>query len=86
MTVRAVCNIAGLEADTGSYFKIVVQYLGLDSGNRVNNVIELPGLDPTISSVTLELGIENLVKNDLVTNYGYTFGLLDSVRLLGALL
>lgn len=86
MATLAVCNIAGLEADTGNLFKIVIQYLGLVSTNRVNTVIELAGLDPTISSVTLELGIENLVKNDLITNYGYTFGLLDSVRLLGALL
>lgn len=88
MTVLAVASAYFVNSDpvNSGKFMVNVSIAGIVSGNRVDESIQLDNIDPTISSVTLELAIQTLVKNELTTNHGYTFGLFDTVRLLGALL
>jgi hypothetical protein len=88
MTVKAVALISSIRFDgTGPNFRLIVNYSGLDSTpGCVDSYIEMFNVDPSITSATFEAGVKQAVKNDLTTNHGYTFGLFDTVRLIGATL
>lgn len=88
MTVKAVAVTSGaiFPDSGGTTFTLRVQVAGLESGNTQNFDQDISGLSPTITALTLEAAIRDAVKTKLVTDYGYTFGLLDTVRLIGALL
>lgn len=88
MSVKAVALVSNVTADLANAgkFKTVVSFAGIESGNLVNGYVELTNVSPTISATFLEQDIKQAVKDELVNNHSYTFGLLDSVRLIGALL
>lgn len=86
MAVKAACIAAGVQSEAGGKFKLIVYYAGLDTSNPVDSAIVIPGLTGSITSLLLEQTIKDAVKDELVNNHSYTFGLLDSVRLLCALL
>lgn len=88
MAVKAIAITRGIiypDGD-GTTFTLVVQVAGIESGNAQNFDQEITGLSPTIATITFDQTIKDAVKARLISQYSYTFGLLDSVRLIGALL
>lgn len=87
MTVKAVCLVnAVAHSSTAGLFHAIISFAGIDSTNLVTSTLTLLNISPTITAVTLEANIKQAVKDELTNNYGYSFGLLDTVRLIGALL
>jgi predicted transcriptional regulator len=88
MSVKAVALVSNIAVDNANAgkFKAVVSFAGLESGNTVNGIVELTNVSPTIAATFLEQDIKQAVKDELINVHSYTFGLLDSVRLIGALL
>lgn len=88
MAVKAVIITRGIiypDGD-GTTFTIEVQVAGIEPESPQNFDQQITGLSPTITALTFEQTVKDAVKSHLITQYGYTFGLLDSVRLIGALL
>jgi hypothetical protein len=88
MTVKAACNVQNVFPDPSNSGKIrlIIDVAGIDPGpGIVQTSILLDNVSPTISSVFLEADIKQGVKDELINNHGYTFGLLDSVRMINAL-
>lgn len=87
MTVKAVCTLGQVIPDPGdpTKFDVMVNIAGLDSTTPVNAQVPFGPFAATISAAYLSDDIRDAVKTYLTNNYGYTFSLLDSVRLLGAL-
>lgn len=89
MTCKAVCLVTSVQQDSvnDGKFYIDFMYTGLEPSNRVNQTFKSIGnVDPTITAATLESAIKQTVKDELTNNNGYSFGLFDTVRLIGALL
>lgn len=88
MTVKATCIVNAVAPSTtvNGAFHAIISYAGLEVGNTAAGSITLLDVNPTIAAAFLEADIKNEVKNYLIANHGYTFGLLDTVRLIGALL
>lgn len=86
MAVKAACIAAGVQSEAGGKFKLIVYYAGMDTGNPVDNALVISGLTGSLTSLQLEQTVKDAVKDELINNHSYTFGLLDSVRLLGALI
>lgn len=61
-------------------FKIIVQIVGVDPSNPVEDYIEVNNILPGLLGATLQGAIESAVKSYLQASYGYSFGLLDTVR------
>lgn len=87
MAIKAVCTAYYVQYDPGNAgkFRANISIAGVVSGNEVDTSVFLDNLDPGILAVNLEAGISNAVKAHLTNNHGYSFGLLDTVRLIGAL-
>lgn len=89
MAVKALAIVSNVQCDSVNAGKFYMQghYTGIESGNLVNQTFfNIGNVDPTVAAVTLEQAVKQFVKDELTNNNGYSFGLLDSVRLLGALL
>lgn len=88
MTVKAVALVSSIRVDgTGPNFRMIVNYSGLDSSpGVVDAYVELFNVSPGVAAATLESAIKQAVKDELTNVHGYTFGLFDTVRLIGALL
>lgn len=87
MAVKAVCIVnAVAHSSTGGLFHAILSYAGIESGNQVTSSLTLLDISPTISAATLEANLKQAVKDELTNNHGYSFGFLDTVRLIGALL
>lgn len=89
MATLGVCVVNAVQCDSVNTGKFYVQgvYTGIASGNLVNQTFfNIGNVSPTIAAATLEQAIKDFVKNELINNNGYTFGLFDDVRLIGALL
>ncbi len=88
MTVKSVSMVNNLAPDPTNAGKFIVTlvFSGLEPGNLVNSFIYVDNVDPAITAVLLEQALKQAVKIELTNNHGYTFGLFDTVRLVGALL
>lgn len=85
MAVKAVARVVEIYQQDATNFKLNIRWVGMvapfeDGGFVVEDI------DPTIAAVTLETAIKTAVKDYLIANKSYTFGLFDTVRLIGALL
>lgn len=89
MAVKAVAVLYFVNSDstnTGK-FKANIAIAGIDpTPGLVDTSVFLDNIDPGITAVNLEAAIKQRVKDELTNNYGYTFGIFDTVRLIGALL
>lgn len=88
MAVKAVCTVYYVQYDPSNAgnFRANISIAGLESGNEVDTSAFLDDISPTISAAFLEADIKQRVKDHLTNSFGYSFGMLDSVRLIGALL
>lgn len=87
MAVKAVCIVNAVAHSTNAgLFHAILSYAGIESGNALTGSLTLLDISPTITAATLEANLKQAVKDELVNNHGYSFGLLDTVRLIGALL
>lgn len=88
MAVKGVClvNAVAPSTNVAGAFHAIISYAGLETGNTAAGTITLLDISPTITAATLEADIKTEVKNYLIANHSYSFGLLDTVRLIGALL
>jgi len=84
MTVKAVCVVFAVTPKSSTEFTAEVSFASLPDGTGLSGNMTVD-LDPTISSVTMESIIKAAVKAYL-QGQGVSFGLFDSVRLIGALL
>lgn len=89
MSVKGVCLVNSVRPGSSDSTKLraVIVYCGLDATSPVDqSFIEIDNIDPGIVAVSLEAAIENAVKNKLINDHGYSFGIFDSVRLIGGLI
>jgi hypothetical protein len=88
MSVKAVALVNNVDYDASNSGKFVatVVFAGIEPGSLVHGFIYVDNVDPAIAAVSLEQALKQAVKDELVNNHGYSFGLFDSVRLVGALL
>lgn len=88
MAVKAVCVLYYVQYDpvNSGKFRANISIAGIDPGNAVDTSVFLEDISPTISAAFLEADIKQAVKDHLTNNFGYSFGMLDSVRMVGALL
>lgn len=88
MATKGVCLVNAVAPSTtvAGAFHAIISYAGLETGNTAAGTITLLDISPTIASTTLEANIKTEVKDYLIANHGYSFGLGDGVRLIGALL
>lgn len=89
MTTLAIALVTNIQVDTvnSGRFQIYVNYCGIKAGQTLSTAnIFMTNVDPTAAAVTLEAAIKQMVRDELVNNHGYTFGLFDDVRLIGSLL
>lgn len=64
-----------------------LEILGIVSGNPVSTqIVTFTDSNVTVTGTTWELSIKTFIKSYLTTNFGYSFGLLDEVILIGATL
>lgn len=87
LVVKAVCSahyvtVSGSDA---TKFMVTSSIAGLASGNPVTTTIEIGPFAANIGASYLSDEIREAVKDYLINSHGYTFGLLDTVRLIGAL-
>lgn len=86
MTTLAVTRVTGVNSGSTDPTKIDVtlQYVGIAAGQSVTaQVLVIHDMDPTITNLTWENALKTAVKNILTSTFGYSFGLLDDVRLVG---
>jgi hypothetical protein len=87
MTVKAICTVGavGRYASDHTEFYIGINYAALDDSDpAIQGVTYLYGLDPAADGTLLTTSIEAQMKTYLAAQ-GVSFGLLDTVRLLPAL-
>lgn len=89
MTVRAVASVNGVFTSlsvpgmTTGNFAANIAYVGLDSSNLVEGFVLVKNIVPGILQSAFQSAIIAAVKADLTTNYGYSFGLFDTIDLIG---
>lgn len=85
--IKGVCLLGDITVDSANPGQFVAygELVGTDAANPVQARYTVPNLSPAILTTTMQAAIQAECKNILVTTYGYTFGLLDSVRLVTAL-
>lgn len=85
--IKGVCLLGDISVDSANPGQFVAygELVGTDAANPVQTRFTVGNLSPAILSTTMQSAIQTECKNILVNNYGYTFGLLDSVRLVTAL-
>lgn len=89
MSVLGIALVNAVQQDSVNNGKFYLggMYTGIDPTNRVNQTsFNIGNVDPALTALQLEAAIKQYVKDELTNTYGYTFGLFDSVRLIGALL
>lgn len=79
MAVRAIARVR--DFDYGGEGLLLFLDIESDTGSEVFNLPYGP-VNGDISHVTLALEIRSFVRQYAITNWGYTFGLTDSVRIL----
>lgn len=89
MSTLGICIVSNVQQDSVNNGRFYIQgyYTGIVPSNRINQTFfDVGNVDPTALAATLEGNIKTIVKNILINTHGYTFGLLDDVRLIGSLL
>lgn len=84
MAVKAVCIVSFLFPKSSTEFTAEVNFASLPDSPGLSGTLTVD-LEPGALAVTLETAIKDAVQTYL-EGQGVTFGLLDSVRLIGALL
>ena len=85
MAIRAVSNIEAI--DLGSQtdtFNVLAKYVTDD--NIINDTVTLADVPMNILQSTLNTAIKTAVKDKMVNQQGYTFGLFDVVIVIGAVI
>lgn len=85
--IKGVCLLGDVSVDSANPGQFVAygDLVGTDAANPVQTRFTVPNLSPAILSSTMQSAIQSACKDILINTYGYTFGLLDSVRLVTAL-
>lgn len=86
MSVKGFGRISniGVGPNDGTKLRVILSFVGLDATNPVSTQsINIDDMDPTITNITWEAALKQVIKTELINNHGYTFGLFDSVRLAG---
>lgn len=88
MAVKAVASVYFVNSDSGhsGKFKCNISMAGIVPGNLVDATIQIDDVDPGITALDLEAAIKQAVKDELINNYSYSFGLFDTVRLIGGVI
>lgn len=83
MAVKGIGLVTNIDqTSTSGEFTAQARYVGLN-GDFANGNITIPNVPGDILSGLLESAIKQAIKTALINNFGYTFGLLDTVRVLG---
>lgn len=85
--IKGVCLLGDISVDSANPGQFVAygELVGTDAANPVQTRFTVGNLSPSILSTTMQAAIQSACQGILTTTYGYTFGLLDSVRLVTAL-
>lgn len=76
------------EGDSTLTFHLI--YVGLGEENIHDPELylgfDVEGVSPSISQATLDSALATALKNQLINEHGFSFGLFDTVRIMGAAL
>jgi hypothetical protein len=89
MAILGVAYVKQLDIGNTDQTKvdITMTVVGIASGQAVSaQTLILHDQSVTITGTTFELALKTAVRNYLTTSFGYSFGLLDEVVLIGATL
>lgn len=84
MAVLGIALVTDVYYDTTTTFGASIKYAGI--GAIAEGSINLTGISPTITSGLFQAAIANGVKSALISSFGYSFGLFDTVNVIGATL
>lgn len=87
MSVLGLVTLDRIQYDNNNAgrFKASVTIIGVDSSNPVEDLGEVSNIQPGLLAATLQGAIESYAKSVLQAAWGYSFGLLDTVRMVVAL-
>lgn len=85
MAVKAVCLVQGVKAGTGATFDVDISFTAVPWSAGLAGILTESGFTVGLLPTAIEAQVTGAVKNYLV-GQGVTFGLLDTVRMVGALL
>lgn len=86
MAVKGIAIITDVNWEGEDTFNVQITYIGMTNASEVKGAFNLVELSPTISALTFESNVKSAVKDKLIADHGFSFGPLDSVRLIGATL
>lgn len=84
MSVKAVCLVNEVTPKSSTEFTVNVSFASLPDGTGLSGSMAVD-LEPTMTNATMESVIKTAVKTYL-QGQGVSFGIFDTVRLIGALL
>jgi hypothetical protein len=84
MAIKAVCIVTGVVPDTSSTFGVSISFASIPDGSGLSGNMDVTGLSPSLLPTAIEAQVTGAVKSYL-QGQGVTFGLLDTVRMIGAL-
>lgn len=87
MATLAVAYISSISWEGSGNFTAAITYVGtLSSPSAAQGSATLSGIPANILSGLFQSAISNFVKTQLTNGFGYSFGLLDNVAVIGATL
>lgn len=86
MASLGIAKIDNFSWEGGGTFALNMSYVGVVGTTPASGSWSLTGLTPNITSGVLQLAVANQAKTLLISSFGYSFGLLDYVSVLGAVL
>lgn len=83
MAIKGVATITGVLYDPANPGDIRVQMVGcgLDTSNLVNVSVFATDVPSGLVPSLLDSALKNAMKNKLINDYGYSFGILDTINL-----
>lgn len=81
MAIKGVGAVKTIDATQNGLIDITLRICGIDATLGLSNDDVQLQMDPSILGLTWQVALKNVVRNHLINNRAYTFGLLDDVRL-----
>lgn len=85
MAVLGVAKIDSIVYDSAGNFGVNISYVGCDTV-AASGISYIGGIAANVSTAIINTAISSTVKSILISNWGYSFGLLDYVAVLGVIL
>lgn len=82
MAVKAVATPIYVAPSSTGTFQVDLRVAATDSSTAFS--LSVPNIPGNILQGLLDSAIKQAVKDELINNYGFTFGLLDTIVLLGS--